>query len=122
MPLTTLVTLDGSDKDERAVPVAAALLELTEGDARVVRVARPGELPASATGVREAAEQLGTAASREVAWEILSGSDVAATLMREIDAHHADFVVMATRAAGAVGRAVQGSVADHLVRESPCPV
>jgi nucleotide-binding universal stress UspA family protein len=122
MPLTVLVTLDGSDKDERAVPVAAALLELTEGRARVVRVLQPGEPPTSASGVHEAAAQLGADARREAAGEVLNGPDVAATLLRDVEANRVDFVVMATRAAGAVGRAVQGSVADQLVRESTCPV
>jgi nucleotide-binding universal stress UspA family protein len=122
MPLNVLVTLDGSDKDERAVPVAAALLELTEGRARVVRVLQPGEKPAAATGVQEAAARLADDARHESTWEVLSGSDVAATLLRDIEVNRADFAVMATRAAGAVGRVVQGSVADKLLRESPCPV
>jgi nucleotide-binding universal stress UspA family protein len=122
MPLDVLVTLDGSDKDERAVPVAEALLELTEGRARVIRVLPPGEQPARATGVREAAAQLGADSRRETTWEILTEPDVATAVLRDIEKHHVNFVVMATRAAGAVGRTVQGSIADQLVRESPCPV
>jgi nucleotide-binding universal stress UspA family protein len=122
MPLDVLVTLDGSDKDERAVPVAEALLELTEGRARVIRVLPPGEQPASATGVQEAAARLGADARRETTWEVLTDPDVAAAVLRDIETHHANFVVMATRAAGAVGRTVRGSVADRLMRESPCPV
>lgn len=37
-------------------------------------------------------------------------------------AEHADIVVMATHGRGGLGRAVLGSVADHVVRHAPCPV
>jgi nucleotide-binding universal stress UspA family protein len=47
---------------------------------------------------------------------------VAATIMAQAAKQNARVIVMATRAPGAVGRAVAGSVADRVVRESPCPV
>jgi nucleotide-binding universal stress UspA family protein len=50
------------------------------------------------------------------------GADAGTTLLDDLEAHEASLVVMATRAAGALGRAIHGSVADRLVRESPCPV
>jgi len=121
MSVNVLVPLDGSDKDERALSVAAALLELTEGRARVVRVQRPGEAT-SVTTVQEAAARLQGEARRETTVEVLSGSDVPQALLNDIETHRANFVVMATRAPGAIGRAVKGSVADRLVRESTCPV
>ena len=37
-------------------------------------------------------------------------------------AEHADVIVMATHGRGGLGRAFLGSVADHVVRHSPCPV
>jgi nucleotide-binding universal stress UspA family protein len=43
-------------------------------------------------------------------------------LLRRVAERDADVVVMATRAAGAIGRALRGSVADRIVRESPRPV
>ena len=122
MSVNVLVPLDGSDKDERALSVAAALLELTEGRARVVQVPRPGEEPASMTTVQQAAAWLEAEAQREATSEVLAGSDVPQTLLNDIETNNANFVVMATRAAGPIGRAVQGSVADRLVRESTCPV
>src|SRR5678816_1487157 len=102
MSVNVLVPLDGSDKDERALSVAAALLELTEGRARVVQVARPGE-PASVATVQEAEEWLEGNALRETTSEILNGSDVPGILLADIETHHANFVVMATRAAGPIG-------------------
>jgi nucleotide-binding universal stress UspA family protein len=37
-------------------------------------------------------------------------------------AEHADIVVMATHGRSGLGRAVLGSVADHVMRHAPCPV
>ncbi len=37
-------------------------------------------------------------------------------------AEQADVVVMATHGRGGIGRALLGSVADHVVRHAPCPV
>ena len=132
-----LLTLDGSDKDERGLAVAAALAELGDATLRLVRVFEtPIEtLPSKASGlaavalradvvksVRQTAERAGATFRREVAWDVIDGFDVADTLLNDLKAHDASLVVMATRAAGAVGRAIQGSVADRLVRESPRPV
>ena len=122
MPHNVLVTLDGSDKDERAVPVAAALLELTEGRARVVHVLPFEPEPASLTHLQEVAARLAAEANREATWEVLRGPDVPDAVLRDIETNRAHFVVMATRGAGAAGRAILGSVADRIVRESPCPV
>lgn len=102
-----LVTVDGSEKDERALAVGAAIAELANAPIRVVRVER----------ARRTAASIATPTL-----EVLEGADVGKTLLDDIDAHSPILVVMATRAAGAVGRAIQGSVADRLVRESPRPV
>jgi nucleotide-binding universal stress UspA family protein len=132
-----LLTLDGSDKDERALAVAAALAEVGDATLRLVRVFEtPIEtLPSKASGLaavalraevvkstRQTAERAGATLRREVTGDVIDGFDVAATLLDDLKAHDASLVVMATRAAGAVGRAIQGSVADRLVRESPRPV
>lgn len=121
MPPTVLLALDGSDKDRRAIPVAASIAELAAADVRVVRVIEtPTETAAAA--LRDAARQIGEVIHRPASWELVASPEVAAALLQEIDAHDTVFVVMATRAAGAVGRAIHGSVADQLVRESPYPV
>jgi len=138
---TILLTVDGSDKDERAIAVGAAIAELGDAAIRVVRVFEtPIEtLSPRASGlgvvdaahavragalenVRQSAERVGALVRTKITWEVIDGRDVAATLLEDLEAHDATFVVMATRAAGAAGRAVQGSVADRLVRESPRPV
>jgi len=141
MTSTVLLALDGSDKDARAIPVAAAFAELAKAGVRVVRVfdtpveslsARAGRLGVSraahdlresaVTGVRAAAAQVGELVRAPTTSEVIDHVDVAAALLRDIEVHAVTAVVMATRAAGAVGRAIRGSVADQLVRESPRPV
>jgi nucleotide-binding universal stress UspA family protein len=141
MTTTVLVPLDGSDKDERALPAAAALADLTDGALHLIRVLEPPDdtlVPrARALGiadvmheeregmersVRGTAERLAAVTRHRVSAEVADGADVAATLLRRADERNADVVVMATRAAGALGRALRGSVADRVVRQSPRPV
>lgn len=141
MTATVLLTLDGSDKDDRAIPVAAAIAELANAGVRVVRVfdtpieslsARAGWLGVTqaahdlrddaVSGVRAAAAQVGARIHSQTTWDVVDDVDVAAALLRDIEEHAVTAVVMATRAPGTVGRATQGSVADRLVRESPRPV
>ena len=141
MTSTVLVALDGSDKDSRALPVAAAIAELAGANVRVVRVIDTpiGSVAATAdpfgisvaartvrataeSGLRDAARSVDELIDRPTTWEIIVDTDVAAALLRDIEAHDTAFVVMATRAAAATGRAIHGSVADQLTRESPRPV
>jgi nucleotide-binding universal stress UspA family protein len=141
MSSTVLLALDGSDKDERGIAAAAALAELAAAGIAIVRVvAAPTDrlsalTQALVTTSQEAnarhaiereletvAEQLRQQIPGKVTCDVVPGADVAETLLRQIEERDAAFVVMATRAAGAVGRAIHGSVADHLVRESPKPV
>ena len=141
MTTSVLVPLDGSEKDERAFPAAAAVADLTGGDLRLIRVfdtptdnlsaraGRMGVLDAAREirtdmerSVRGRAERLSADIGRPVSAEIAEGFDVARTLVDRAAEPDTDFVVMATRAAGTVGRALRGSVADRVMRESPRPV
>ena len=141
MPNSVMVALDGSDKDARAMAVAAALADLAGAGLHLVRVfdtpvaslsARAGVLgvAAAARGLREAmrgalagaADGLAASSGRPVTWEVLDGPDVAGALMRHAGERDARFVVLGTRAAGAAGRTLRGSVADRVMRESPRPV
>src|ERR1044072_1512350 len=117
-PPKIFVTTDGSDKDQRAIAIAAALAELADADARVIRVfptpisrlsAKAGTLGVvtAAHELRDRAEEDGRDAGaclralvkREVTADIVDGTDVAAALLDEIDRHNPEFVVTATRAA-----------------------
>jgi nucleotide-binding universal stress UspA family protein len=138
----TFLSLDGSEKDQRALQVTDAFAELTGGDIHLVRVV---PVPATKTsfgmamlgvtagreelrdaverGLRDTAQRLASLSrgSRNVTWEVIDGVDVAAELLRRAETG-ADVIVMATRAPGTVKRAFFGSVADTIVRDATCPV
>lgn len=140
MTATVLVPLDGSDKDERAFPIAVNFAHLANGAVHLIRVldesanAESGEAGAHAADpsrrpraiteqrVREAADRLVPVVQQPVTWEVADGPDVPAVLLQRAEQLNADLVVMATRAPSAVGRAIHGSVADRIVRESARPV
>ncbi len=136
-----MVSLDGSDKDARALAVAAALAEIANTGLHLVRVfdmpietlsSRAGALGVAAAArtlrdtvrreLADAADGLATSSGRPVSWEVLDGADVPGVLTQHAAARDARLVVMGTRAAGAAGRALRGSVADRVMRESPRPV
>ena len=141
MSSTVLLTLDGSDKDERGIAGAAALASLANASIHVIHVIaatydRLSVLTDALVTTSEqedahraierqletAAEQLRKQIAGTVTCAVVQGNDAAETLLEQIDERQAAFVVMATRAAGVVGRAIRGSVADRLVRDSPKPV
>lgn len=136
-----LVSLDGSERDARALTVAAALADLSGADVHVVRVfdtpldglsGRAGALGVAAAAgtlreamrreVADAADRLGASTGRTVTWEVPDGADVAGAILRHAAERDVGLVVMGTRAAGVAGRALRGSVADRVMRESPRPV
>lgn len=141
MAKPVVVPLDGSEKDARALPVAASLANLADAGLHLVRVfeapAAASSSRAEAIGVDAAAaelrdfvrgqmaaiaDHLAEETGRSVTWDVLDGADVAATLVRHAAERDARFVVMGTRAASAAGRALRGSVADQVMRESTRPV
>src|SRR5262245_54326617 len=110
MSSTVLLALDGSDKDERGIAGAAALAELAGASIRIVRVAaadydRLSALTEALVTTSEEADsqraiegELETAATElrqqiagEVTCDVVRGTDVAETLLAQIDERHADF-------------------------------
>ena len=138
---TILVALDGSDKDRRAIPAAAALADLVDGEIHLIRVVNApvesftdrahmmGVVDALLESRAEAqrrtqdiAGELAAETGRPVTVEIAEGPDAASVVLDRADAHGIALVVMATRAPGALDRAIRGSVADEVMRRSPRPV
>lgn len=136
-----LVPLDGSEKDARALPVAAALAELSGAAIRLVRVIATSDglthshelyAGAAAPPVIDRADigraLAGTAArfasgtGCRVAHEVLEAGDVPDAIVHDAVARDALAVVMGTRAASTAARAIAGSVADRVMRECPRPV
>jgi nucleotide-binding universal stress UspA family protein len=129
MTSTILVAVDGSDKDARALAVAADLAQLGDAMLVVVRVynaqtesatheSRSGMLQA----MRVAAEVVGLRVPRGLTCEVLDGDDVPNALLTRAHSANATALVMATRAPQAIDRAIHGSVADRVVRAGSRPV
>lgn len=134
-----LVPVDGSEKDGRALAVAADIAGLARADVRLVRVvASPVQRLATIgplavldeahplradleSELRQMAEGL-RADVKSVTWSIVESGDVPAAILAAATEQGALVIVMATQAPRAVGRMVHGSVADKVIRESSRPV
>lgn len=136
-----IASVDGSEKAARAIAVATAIAKFADADLDIIRVM---DIPSdrlraqaesvgldhsAATGRREIETQLADAAAavtvgpdRRVTVDVLEASDVSQAIIDRAVRRDAIAVAMATRAFGAVGRAIAGSVADRVMRESLCPV
>jgi nucleotide-binding universal stress UspA family protein len=129
MTSTILVPVDGSDKDARALAVAADLAQLADAAVMVVRVRNPQialapheSRDSMLQAMRVAAEVVGLRVPRGLTCEVLDGDDVPNVLLGQADHLNATALVMATRAPQAIDRAIHGSVADHVVRAGTRPV
>ncbi len=129
MTSTILVPVDGTNKDARALAVAADLAQLADARVIVVRVRNPQSASApheSASSMLQAmrvtAEVAGMRVPRGLTSEVLDGDDVPNVLLERAESVAATAVVMATRAPQAIDRAIHGSVADRVVRAGSRPV
>ncbi|MFC1791388.1 universal stress protein [Gemmatimonadota bacterium] len=136
-----IVPVDGSAFGELALPLALGIACKSGGEVRVVTVITP--LPSAVTsGEGDALEEERILLAREHAEDyerelqkrvILSGCDVPISchvevglVVDELDEHarqaQADLLVMTTHGRGPLRRAWLGSVADGLLRRTPCPI
>ena len=136
MAPTVLLTLDRTEKDARAIAAAEAFAELAGADIHVIHVfgGIPGTgleaMPDRAGGRHADASEWLTAtcvriqppAGRAVTGGIVIGLGYADTILKEAESRGVEVIVMATRAAGVVGRVAFGSVADPVMRQSTRPV
>ena len=136
-----IVPVDGSPFGELAVPRALGIACKSGGEVRMVTVVTPlpveqksGELDSSEEGrlllAVEHAERYQEDLQKRV---ILSGCDVPISchvetglVVEKLDEHartsNADLLVMTTHGRGPLRRAWLGSVADGLLRRTPCPI
>ncbi|MCL4544756.1 MAG: universal stress protein [Chloroflexi bacterium] len=119
-----LVPFDGSELARHAVPYAAALARVRGGTLFLTYVQAPWELPTDAptqlhaTGTQLRKEGV-TVSIRIHPLSVGSPGRVLLDTAREIEA---GIIVMGTRARGAVGRTLLGSVADYVLRHTKIPV
>ena len=105
MTSTILVPVDGSDKDARALAVAADLAQLADASVVVVRVrslqtesATHESRSSMLQAMRAAAEVVSLGIPRGWTCEVLDGDDVPNALLGRADSVNATVLVMATRA------------------------
>jgi nucleotide-binding universal stress UspA family protein len=113
-----VVPLDGSERAERAIPVAVELATVAGAGVTVLSVV---PAPSALEDGREQLEEgIARAGCRGARPEVLVGEPVSSVLLEAI--RPGTVVVMSTHARSTVGQLVLGSVADEVVRLSPVPV
>ena len=130
-----LVPLDGERLAERALPLAAQLAQATGAELRLVQaISLPAEVPL--TGLLTGLDQFDAGPMEYLeaqAAHIAGVFDLVATsalgygpsssvILSEASAAGASHIVMTTHGRAGLGRAVLGSVAERVVRDSPVPV
>lgn len=136
-----VVPVDGSSFAELALPVALGIACKSGGEVRLVTVITPLPLDqAKDDGVSVEEGRILLAKSHAESYQaelqkrvILSGCDVPISchvetgpVVQRLDEHargaQADLLVMTTHGRGPLQRAWLGSVADGLLRRTPCPI
>ncbi|MFN8474206.1 MAG: universal stress protein [Anaerolineae bacterium] len=130
---TMLVPLDGSPLSERALPIAAGLAQATGAQLILMRAAwahttlgvdpRRGEVAA----LDEAEHSLRAIATRLSEQGVhvhtaVCGAPPVEGILREVDNHQADLVIMCTHGRSGLGRWIYGSVAEEVLARITVPV
>lgn len=130
---TILCAVDGSDHAARAVAFAAGLAASTGAKLDLLAVNRvspaSGYPPIRLWSAEEAEHILATASrlartkgAKRVARILVESGDIAGAVLDTAAARGAAHVVVGTGEASLVGRLLMGSVAEAVVRRSPCTV
>lgn len=142
-----LVALDGSDASEAALPHAVALARAFSAEVLLVQVvsgsrtlpelvlstAEPSPAPGVVDAQALAGEETEAVAYLDAIIARLEAPDLqvkrkvsvgpaARTIAAEAEAYQASLLVLATRGRGGLARLVVGSVAEAVLRLTPCPV
>jgi nucleotide-binding universal stress UspA family protein len=141
-----MLTLDGSELAQSALPYAEALarslgvplvlFQATESEADLMHATMPAGMPAAATITLEDAQEMAETQRQAAEIELntladtlaargladvsiqLADGDPAAAIIEAAERRQVDAVVMATRGRGGIGRLLLGSVADSVARQS----
>jgi nucleotide-binding universal stress UspA family protein len=134
-----LVPLDGSERAERAIPVAARITSAFRGSLLFVRVILPPtdwgsrsfalQSTAPEEELAQGAKYLSDVVLRytadlagsKIATEVISGV-TSSTIFSEAHTEQADLIVMCSHGETGLKRWLLGSVAQQAVRRSPVPV
>lgn len=135
-----LVAVDGSAPSRAAGRFAVQMAKRLGARLHIMNVIDPGlvaraaageagawtealpSLQVSAKGIVGLTVRDAVAAGVSYAVEIVQGFDVATGIVKEAEAVQADLVVVGSHGRTGVARVLIGSVAERVVRTSPCPV
>jgi nucleotide-binding universal stress UspA family protein len=118
---TILVPLDGTAESNIALPVARTFARATGATITLLRVYSSDELRDDVQSkLARVADELATS-NLEVHAVVRSG-DAGAEILAQIEALHADVVVMRTHGRSGIGRMVLGSVTQRVLSKSRVPV
>lgn len=132
-----LVPLDGSERAERAIPVAARIARAQGSELLLVYVVNPAmpfappfeaatyaiemELEAASRYLRDIARRDDLAGLR-VQLRVMQHPQAATALLEAVKAQQCDFVVLCSHGRSGLTRWALGSVAQKLTRHAPVPV
>lgn len=113
--------LQSTVKSQTPIHLVHVVSSYVMGDPMSVEVMLPTaeDVEALEDSLREAAARVGARVVPDVIVRPLSVGEV---IVARADELHTDLVVMGTHGRTGVKRVVLGSVAEHVVRHSPCPV
>jgi nucleotide-binding universal stress UspA family protein len=119
-----LVPLDGTAQSNAALPLARTVAQATGGAITLMRVV-PEDSGTTTRQVNDELERIAmelTASVPEVKAVVRQSRDVAHEILAQIAEQSADLVVMRTHGRSGVGRAVLGSVTQHVLANGRVPV
>ena len=119
-----IVTVDGSDTSEAALPVAAAWSLELGVTARVVQVVQPGPQARSEDEAyaESLAGLLATLSGRSAESQVLYDRDIEGAIAGYAASIGASLIVTSTHGRAGTSRFILGSSAAGFVRRAPCPV
>jgi nucleotide-binding universal stress UspA family protein len=121
-----VVPVDGSERSEMALPIAAAWAIELGVVPWIVEVADPnvvmGPDLVETTYPARLARRLRTSSGHQTEYEVLHGHDVAAAVASWAEGRNASFVLATTHGRSGLHRLTLGSTAAGIVRHAPCPV
>ncbi|MGB3737519.1 MAG: universal stress protein [Ilumatobacter sp.] len=126
-----LVTVDGSEESEFALPLAAAWATDLRTSPWIVNVARPANPPAISQPPADTLEtaytarlarQLESVSGHAVGFDELHGKHAANAVAEYATTHAASLIVASSHGRSGLSRLAMGSVVSGIVRRATCPV
>ncbi len=117
-----VVTVDGSDTSELALPLAGALGISLGARPWILTVSEPSANVDGASYPARLARHLREQTQHEVEFEMLFGDHPAEAIASHVSHLNASLIVMTTHGRTGLSRFTMGSVAMAIVHRAPCPV